>query len=281
MPIPDFLVVGHVTQDVLPGGYTIGGTATYAAAVASKLGLRVGVVTSAHPDYDIETTLPDALIHRLPSPVTTTFENIYASGHRTQYLRAVAAPIDCDALPHEWETTPIVLLGPLAQEVDPAIVDCFEGSLIGVTPQGWMRAWDEKGRVHFTPWTTARQVLQRADVLVFSEEDVAHNQAVIQEMIGLAKLAVVTHGPLGVNVYRDGAMTHFPAYQAVEVDPTGAGDTFTTAFLIRLHETGDPFQAAPFANATASFVIEGAGVTTLPTREQVFARMRQGRLIEA
>lgn len=272
---PDFLVVGHVTKDVLPNGYTIGGTATYAAATAHQLGLRAAIVTSASADLDMS-RLDGIHIHRIPAAETTTFENIYDGWRRTQFLRAVAAPIDCEALPNVWTGSPIVLLGPLAQEVDPAIVDCFPHALMGITPQGWMRAWDETGRVRYTPWRSAEQVLRRADVLVFSEEDVAGDQAVIAEFGRHARLMVITRGPGGADVYQHGTVTHFPAYATRDVDPTGAGDVFATAFLIRLRETGDPMLAAPFANATSSFAIEGPGISTLPSREQVLARVAAG-----
>jgi 1D-myo-inositol 3-kinase len=276
---PDFLVVGHVTKDLRPGGFTIGGTATYAAATAQRLGLRAAIVTSADPDLDLASELGTVQIHRLPSPVTTSFENIYTGGHRVQYLRAVAAPLDCDATPPGWERSPIVLLGPLAQEVDPGIVGCFEHSLVGITPQGWMRAWGDDGRVRYTPWTSAPEVLRRVDVLIFSEEDVAGDQDVIQGFARLAKLMVVTSGWQGADVYQNGVVTRYPAFVTREVDPTGAGDTFATAFLVRLHETGDPAQAAVFANASASYSIEGVGIAGLPTRAQVLERMRTGTVI--
>ena len=41
--------------------------------------------------------------------------------------------------------------------------------------------------------------------------------------------------------------------------------------MIRLLETGDPCQAADFANVTASFSIEGTGVSGIPLRSQVTA----------
>ncbi len=71
-----------------------------------------------------------------------------------------------------------------------------------------------------------------------------------------------------------------PAYQAAEVDPTGAGDVFAAAYLIALEECGDPFQAARFANATASLSIEGEATSAIPTRAQVEERLAQNRLIE-
>jgi len=55
------------------------------------------------------------------------------------------------------------------------------------------------------------------------------------------------------------------------VDPTGAGDVFAAAFMIRLIETDDPCQAAQFANTVASFSIEGPGVSGIPMRHQVEA----------
>jgi sugar/nucleoside kinase (ribokinase family) len=61
------------------------------------------------------------------------------------------------------------------------------------------------------------------------------------------------------------------------VDPTGAGDVFAPAFMIRLIETGDPCEAAQFANVVASFSIEGPGVTGIPMRKQVEAYLDQAQ----
>jgi len=78
-------------------------------------------------------------------------------------------------------------------------------------------------------------------------------------------------------VYHQGQVRHFPTRPAHEVDPTGAGDVFAAAFLIRLRETAqsptgeDPWEAARFANVVASFSVEGPGVSAIPRREQVEA----------
>jgi sugar/nucleoside kinase (ribokinase family) len=63
------------------------------------------------------------------------------------------------------------------------------------------------------------------------------------------------------------------ARRRTNVDPTGAGDTFTTAFLLHLQETGDPLQAARFGNITASISVEYPGVTGIPTRDEVLSHM--------
>jgi sugar/nucleoside kinase (ribokinase family) len=93
-------------------------------------------------------------------------------------------------------------------------------------------------------------------------------------------MIVVTEYHDGSTVFQrmpDGTVgeTKIPPRRAVELDPTGAGDTFTTAFLIRLQETGDPLHAARFANVTASISVEHVGASGVPTRTEVMRYMDQ------
>jgi sugar/nucleoside kinase (ribokinase family) len=269
----DFLIVGNVVQDVVPNGYTVGGTATYMSITARNLGRKPGIVTRLAPDFVLPEVLHDIAIHRVDSAQTTTFHNIYHDGHRQQFLLAVADPIQPDNVPSEWLNAPIVHLGPLTRELDSRFAKMFPGALVGVTPQGWLRQWDETKRVRMRPWVEAPEILPHVDVLVFSEEDLNGDLALVAEYVRMTRIAVVTQGNLGCNVYANGEMRHVPAFKANEVDPTGAGDVFAAAFLIRLHEINDPFEAARFANATASFSVQAPGVTGIPTREQVEQRL--------
>ena len=66
-----------------------------------------------------------------------------------------------------------------------------------------------------------------------------------------------------------------PAYPINEVDPTGAGDVFAAAFLTHLHKHGNPEQAIDFANCTASFSVEQAGIAGIPTTDMVLQRMTE------
>jgi len=61
---------------------------------------------------------------------------------------------------------------------------------MGVTPQGWLREWDAQGRISLMEWTTASEVLPRADVVVISIEDVAHDEALVQQWAAQARLLV-------------------------------------------------------------------------------------------
>ena len=267
----NFLAIGHVTLDKRDGTYTPGGTVTFAARTAKQLGYEPAILTRAADDYPFEEALPGITVHCLPSRVTTIFRNIYSEGHRTQYVDAVADPIPASALPAGWEDVPIVLLGAVAAEIDPRFAARFTNSLLGIVPQGWGRQWDKSGRVLPRPWAEADIVRPYTDLLVFSEEDFGGDPEIHRRLIQMFPLVVVTLSARGSIVYQNGVATHIPPRPAQEVDPTGAGDVFTAAMLIRLYETGAPLQSAYFANVVASFAVEDVGPRGIPTRQQVEA----------
>lgn len=276
---PDFLTIGHVTKDLLAGGgFVMGGTVTYASLTARNLGRRVGIVTSAASDLDWS-AFDGIRVAARPSAATTCFQNIYNNGSRQQFIKAIAEPLRVQDIPPAWAKAPIVLLGPLARELDIEMARAFPDSLLGITAQGWMREWDAEGRVSTRFWAEADKILPLVDVLVFSYEDVGRDISLVRQYASLAPLTVVTLGPCGCVVYTARGARWLPAFEAPQVDPTGAGDVFAAAYLVALEETGDPFAAARFANCTASFSIEGQATSTIPTREQVEERLRNGSFI--
>jgi len=279
---PDYLVVGHVTRDLVGDGYRIGGTATYAAMTARALGYRVAILTSAASDLPLEAVFAGIAVHCVPAPATTTFENIYYNGHRRQYVRSVATSLGPEHVPAEWRDARIVHLGPLVQEVDPALAELFPAAtFVGVTPQGWLRRWDPSGLVSAQTWASAARILQRADAMVLSLEDVGGDQAELERYLAMARLAAVTQSWQGAVLYCGGRCVTIPAYNVPEVDPTGAGDVFAAAFFIRFTETGDAEEAGRFANAAASFSIQGEGYSAIAGRVAVEERLRNGELRRA
>lgn len=289
MPVmPQFLTIGHVTRDLLPdGSFTIGGTVTFAALTAYRLGLASAIVTCADTAFlaQLPTYLPGIEVHARSSAYTTTFANRYADGFRVQYLHARADALGKDDIPPTWRAAPIVLLAPLDQELTPDIVKLFSrhsGTLIAATPQGWLRRWDDDGRVWPTPWHAAEQVLPSLDALILSHDDLlpfadgnrAEADAMLERWSMHVPLLVATDGRHGASLYQRGIATRFPAYAVTEVDPTGAGDVFAAAFLTHLSQHGNPVQAVNFANCVASFSVEQAGIQGIPTMEMVIRRLR-------
>ena len=145
----DYLLIGHVAVDLTPTGKQLGGTVSYSALTAKAMGLRVGIVTSAGEDAPLH-LLDGVQIFNLPTEQSTIFENVRTEQGRKQTLHHQATTISFEHIPQVWRNAPIVHLAPIAQEVDPALAKQFPSSWVGVTPQGWMRGWDEKGSVFAT-----------------------------------------------------------------------------------------------------------------------------------
>jgi len=269
---PDFLVIGHITKDLGEEGYTLGGTALYSALTARNLGRKVAVVTSTGPDIELD-ILEGVELLRLPSSTTTTFRNIYRGEERSQFLYHRASPIGVDAIPLEWRDLPIVHLGPVAQELGEEMVWLSPHSLLCLTPQGWLRRRDEEGRVYPQRWEGAERVLPSIDLLIVSEKDMKGEAASLKRHLDLPQISVVTQGAQGATLYHKGKRYHLAAPPARSVDPTGAGDIFAAAFLVRLAETGDPEIAARFAIMAASLSIERIALSGIPTRAEVEERL--------
>lgn len=274
MEQPNFLVVGHVAKDLNSESWLLGGTAAYSALTARNLGRRAAVITSAGPDLVLDRLLDGIELVCLPSPVTTTFVNVYEAEGRRQYVQPIADSIETDSVPPEWTQIPIVHLGPIAGEFDEEMIDLFPESLLGLTPQGWLRQWDSHGRVFPRRWTGAQSFLPRIDALFVSHEDLVGEASALRRQFGLPRLVVVTEGALGATLHFQGRTSRFPAPETQVLDPTGAGDVFAAAFLVRFEETENPEEAMRFANVAASLSTKTAGITSVPHRAQIEALMK-------
>jgi hypothetical protein len=264
----DYLLIGHIARDLTTDGPRLGGTVTYAALMANALGLRVGIVTSWGEE------VPTGPLHTIPiinltSENSTTFENTVTSSGRIQTIHHIAHNLDYYLVPDSWRHTPIVHLGPVAQEVEPSIIRHFSNSLVGLTPQGWLRSWDKEGKVYLTEWPEAGFVLSQADAAVLSLEDVGGDESRLEELATYCQILAVTEGAAGVRIYWNGDIRRFPAPDVEVVDTTGAGDIFATAFFTRLHTTRDPWEAARFANLLASISVTRLGIKAIPSPEEI------------
>ncbi len=272
---PTFLSVGHFCYDVAPDGYILGGSAAYAALTAQNLGCPVRAVTAVGANFDRGNRRLagiEAVYHA--SPETTVFDNRYdAHGNRQQFLSAVALRLGARHIPAEWRTPDVVYLCPIAGEVEAALVHSFgDKTLIGVTPQGWMRQWDDNGQVFPKRWENAHEILPHTDILILSDEDLGTYPDELEKYIELTPIVVLTRGSRDAKLFQNGRILNSPAYPITEVDPTGGGDVFATAFLINYYQTRSAPDALNFAHCVASFAVEGVGTSCIPTLTQVEKR---------
>ncbi len=266
----DYLVIGHVTEDITPTGRRLGGTAAYTALTARRFGLRVGILTSVGERTSLE-ALGDIAVLNVPSRQSTVFENTRAVGGRQQVLRSHAESISVGALPDAWKRAAIVHLAPVAQELAADSAQHVSASLLGITPQGWMRTWDQAGNVVPCKWESADMLLPEAGAVIFSREDVGGDELAIEAMSHQTRILVVTEASAGCVLYWNGDRRRFRAPTVAEVDEVGAGDIFAAAFFIRLHTTRDPWEAARFATLLASRSVTRPGLDGIPTAEEIEA----------
>lgn len=274
---PNLLIAGHIAKDITGDGWRAGGGVLYAAAQASRLGLKVGVVTACSAELDPTSLLPGVDWHVLPSESTTTFENVYKGGMRQQRLLAVARSIVMADLPDAWLEAPLALLTPLFHEIEstmPAALSA-RGSYVGLGAQGWLRRLDGD-RIRPVDFESSPAWLA-GDVVFLSEEDITQPEAVAawQKRI---PIVVLTRGYRGCMIWDERGRHDLSAAPVAEVDPTGAGDVFAAAFIVKYSEERDVLKAAGFAAAASALAVRGEGISAIAGREEIEAVLSRGQV---
>ena len=270
----DYLAIGHVTED-LPGtlgqqpeGSTPGGTVTYASRTARAFVSQVAVLTAAAAGMDIYAAFPNIDACCIEAPTTTQFRNIYVAGGRIQVVSPCPIVLQPDHLTDAMRASRIMHLGPVCNEISPDMVrHASPNTFIGITPQGWMRRWDEQGHVDSRAgnWVDAELILSHAHAVVTSIDDVAGDWSVAHRWAAQTRLLIVTQGPLGCTAFFDGQELHTPAPQTQEVESTGAGDIFAAALFIALQRGDTVRDACALANCIGAQSVTRPRLAGIPT----------------
>ena len=277
----DLVTIGHTARDEFEGDpeWRIGGTATYAAAAAACLGDRVALLTRVGPkERDRLVARCQELgieLHALESEVTTTFSFRYVDGRRRLRLKARAKGIGAEVIPVALRDTRSVVLASIAHEIEPSVFDVYGGVPRVLAAQGYLRSWDADGTIRRREWDEAHDVLARVNVAVVSEDDIEGDFDLARDWAKTAPV-IVTIAERGAIVLRGGREIEVGGFPADEVvDQTGAGDAFCAGLALALADGDDLEPATRFANAVASFAVEGVGTIALASREKVQARMQR------
>ncbi len=296
--MPRLLAIGHVTRDSRPAspaprgaapaaqpGYPsdiLGGSVTYGALAARRLGWDAAILTCAGSDFEPARELPGLPVFVRRSSVTTRFENEYdEDGGRRQVVAARADDVDLDPLPEAWHDPDVLLLGPVVGELSGVGALTFAAGCVGAIAQGYVRTVRPDGLVATRAWERPDRDLLGVHVLFISEHDLPDADARARDLLSSVPIVALTRGWRGLTLFTRDGRHEVPSLPRPEVDPTGAGDVFAAAFLVRYQEAGDPLEAAAFAACAASCVVEGVGASTLGDRAEVEKRLAlRERLIE-
>ena len=274
--MPRLLAIGHVTWDRLQGQTVLGGSVTYATQTARKLGWEAAALTSAGPDFDPARDLPGVTTFLARGDATTRFVNNYGEGGaRTQVLSSRAGDIVLSLVPEEWRNPDVLLLGGVAAEIHGRAAEAFAAEVVGANAQGWVRAFGPGGEVTPCEWQRPDENLAGVHALFLSEHDIPGALRRSRDLMSFVPMIAVTSGWRGLSLVTRDGIEQVPGFPRTEVDPTGAGDVFAAAFLMRYQETGNPSEAAVFACCAASCVVEGVATSTLGDRAEILRRIEQ------
>lgn len=264
----DYLVIGHLTADITPNGIQLGGTAAFSGLTAARFGLHTGIITACSGDLDTS-EVNELWVKKKKSAHSTTFENISDGVNRTQYLFHKAEELSKSDVPVFKDLPKIVHLGPVANEVNPEILDLFPTSLKCLTPQGWFRGINAEHHVILQAWEGCEKYLAKADIAVVSHEDVQRDEEQIAKMASVLPIFVVTENYKGARVYWHNDARFIKAPEVKYLDDTGAGDIFATAFFYRYFHTKDPWEAGRFATLLASWSVTRNHLNSIPLSEEI------------
>ncbi len=260
--MPRYLLVGHLTRDLVSCGFRYGGAVLYGGLTARRFGFETKVVTAcAEPDLDL--LFPEISFFVFHSSSSTVFENIETSQGREQIVWQKAPTLDLQRLPKEWRKADIVHLAPVLDEIDPGCGPLFETSFLVANPQGWFRQVLASGHVvHKRPDLSAWPVFE---ALVVSEEDLHKDLTYLPQLRPKTKLLVLTQGAKGAWLFFRNQEKFFPAKLLQPKDTTGAGDILAAAFFAALFAGFAPEKALTLAMCLAALSVTREGLAGVPS----------------
>lgn len=256
-----FAAVGHVTNDLLASGPKPGGSAFYATLAARALGAEACAVTCFGADWSGREQLLGAgvkVIHA-PSPATSCFENLYVEGRRRDRLISRAADVVADA-PADAQ---VVLACPVIGEVPESALSASPGVVLGAGLQGWLRTVGPGGEIGPRGLADLR-AFRHCRAVFLSEHDLGGAlESTLVALQAVVPLVVLTRGAAGSILFEGGRAIEISAAPARELDPTGAGDVYATAFLLALASGQPPVRSARVASWAAARAVEAPGAEGL------------------
>ena len=266
-----------------------GGPSLFSARMADALGASVTLITCelvSAGGTPFDRTVLDGLevieLPRLKSKPMPRYANEYdEGGDRTQYLVEQGDFLPVGVLqsndpPRFPEPVDVLIYAPAFHELPAPPTPPIPAKHTGVSLQGFLRDVDRELRVvpHRAPVDQVIEWAAFADFVFLSEEDAANALLLSRQMARGGVPTFLTRGFQGAMLIDNTGEHDFPAIPATPTDPTGAGDCFATAFLVRFAETGHVEEAVNFALAAGALAVESQGVMGIPKRAQLEQRLQ-------
>jgi 1D-myo-inositol 3-kinase len=278
------LLVGPVAIDEIEGERRLGGVVTYAATVVAAFGLRARILTTAAPDTDLISLAAGHDLHVVPADATLTFAfDQTPEGRQLTELAGPTRPLSATDLPDAWRSPATLILGTLIEDdIDLSSFAPIAQSAhqTAIVTQGLQRhATPTVLRGHLHEFNSLLPLCTPSTSLFRSEREAAlwttQQAAAIRET---GARLVTTHGEHGAEIQQgDRRLQIAPVSFDSEIDSTGAGDIFASAFILALHE-GDA-AAGQLAAAFAAASVALRGPRPLPLRAEIERRLAAAAIV--
>lgn len=269
-----------------------GGDTSNMAIAAARLSrgsaLRVAYVTSVGDDafgrmflglWSRENVDASGVSVDRHAPTAVYFVSHDAQGHAFSYLRAgsAASRMSVESLPLQTlERASALHVSGISQAISTSACDACFAAIDTVRQAGGRISYDPNLRLKLWPLARARAIVRAtlalADWVTPSYDDARElfgalsPDAIVDALHKLgAPVVALKLGAEGCIVSDGHRRERIAGRRVAAVDATGAGDCFDGAFVVRLLQGDDAFEAARYANVAAAIATTGYGaVAPLP-----------------
>ena len=276
------LIIGPITKDVnIYNGITesaVGGAVYYESFVFENLDIDHVILTTLNmEDWNLLNDFPNKdNVLAVIKDETLVFENEYLDdSKRIQKSNFANIPITLSnfkAVNIDIDDFDAVLINPLVlTDLDMDLIRYLKESDLPVflSLQGLLREKSEGGRVRQVKPAVLDEILAYVDVLFldvyearFLYSDLSIEDAARRLALMGPDEVVITQNKDGSLIYRNGEekiydIAPFPVKE--KISPTGAGDTYMAAYVIKHMEEGDVVECGDFASKVAALKLENEG----------------------
>jgi 2-dehydro-3-deoxygluconokinase len=293
-PLMEFAEVGDYRKGdrLYLKGY--GGDVSNMAVAAARQGAKVGIFTALGEDqfaidflelWDREGIDRSTVIRRDSERTGIYFIGYGAEGHVFSYFRkgsaaslVVPAELPLDAIANAR----VLYISAISQAISENCADACVAAIRHASGHGNLVCYDTNLRLKLWSIDRARHVIHSAVALadiVRPSLDDARMLSGLQAPDEICRFylelgprtVALTLGKHGAMIANSEGCRLVPLSISVEaVDATGAGDTFSGAFLAEWLRSGDPYAAAAYGNIAAALSTLGRGaVAPMPCRAEV------------
>ncbi len=259
-------------------GLQLGGPVAYATVAIPLFSSMVRGITAYGSDLPTKyvsflTSFDNYTIHNNPSKCTTKFHHEIHHEYRTMYVNSLANPLDNFFM--DLEKAKNCFISPVFHEIKPKTVLKAKSEYDGIVAgdiQGFIRNKDREGKISKNFQDPFLQdLIKKLDIVKYSINEVkgaTHKTSLKDILSSLPKnnIQIITMGNRDLIYSNRGKHFKLTPPNVKELDPTGAGDVFMTAFLLKYIQTQELDFALSFGCALASEHVKTLGITKQPKK---------------